>query len=356
MPPKAKQKTSQKTSAKPAKQSIPPPFSPAHASLTPLLETFDRSTVYIIHTDTQPAILKKRIFSVPVALNFTIAALLVWRAYAIIPFYYNILASLSGHANYTTIYYAEQTWPGLIWKVMQRMLTFFIDYVLIVIVAPWPYGFFLEAPGNPVRWRWTVGFRDEEVYVRQSRGWGAKDLLGEAEGSTGKAGEESPFFKTRILPAVDPQRLKEKTGYLLMDGDFDLDFYGMIAATKLLDKKDITADLLKKCVLVYVGDKEKDEGQWAVWNCGMLDVNEPNEAEARDKVIAIKEKLTEMGKESLFFRWVELIQYESNAPGGFTQERQVAAADKVKKMFEEQGVDWDKFSKEIGGLEGVPGL
>lgn len=239
---------------------------------------------------------------------------------------------------------------------MQRMLTFFIDYILIMVVAPWPYGFFLEAPGNPVLWRWTVGFRDEEVYVRQSRGWGAKDLLGEAEGSTGKAGEESPFFKTRILPAVDPQRLKEKTGYLLMDGDFDLDFYGMIAATKLLDKKDVAADLLKKCVLVYVGDKEKGEGLWAVWNCGVLDVSEPNEAEARDKVIAIKDKLTEMGKESLFFRWVELIQYESNAPGGFTQERQVAAADKVKKMFEEQGVDWDKFSAEIGGLEGVPGL
>lgn len=65
-------------------------------------------------------------------------------------------------------------------------------------------------------------------------------------------------------------------------------------------------------MLVYVGDKEKGEGQWAVWNCGMLDVNEPSEAEARDKVIAIKDKLTEMDKESLFFRWVELIQYESN--------------------------------------------
>lgn len=44
------------------------------------------------------------------------------------------------------------------------------------------------------------------------------------------------------------------------------------------------------------------------------------------------------------------------APEGFTQERQIAAAEKVKIMFQEQGVDWDKFSQEIGGLEGVPGL
>ncbi|KAF9697435.1 hypothetical protein EKO04_004926 [Ascochyta lentis] len=351
MPPKSKQKT-----LKPTIKPIPPPFSPADASLAPLLSTFNPSTVYIIHTDTHPAWFKKRIFSVPVALNVLIALILAWRAYAIVPFYFSILASLLGHSNHTTIYYAEQTWGGLVWKVVQRMVTFFIDYVLVTVIAPWPYGFFLEAPGNPVRWRWTVGFRDEEVYVRQSRGWGAKDLLGEAEGSTGKAGEESPFFKTRILPAVDKQRLKEKTGYLLMDGDFDLDFYGMIAATQLLDKKDIAADLLKKCVLVYVGDKEKGEGQWAVWNCGVLDVSEGTEAEARDKVIAIKDKLTEMDKENLFFKWVELIQYESNAPGGFTPERQVAAADKVKKMFEEQGVDWDQFSREIGGLEGVPGL
>ncbi|KAF3042354.1 hypothetical protein E8E12_004680 [Didymella heteroderae] len=351
MPPKGKQKA-----VKSATKPIPPPFSPADPSLAPLLETFDPSIVYIIHTDAHPAWFKKRIFSIPVGLNLLIVAILAWRAYVIIPFYYDILASLAGYSNHTTIYYAEQTWGGLIWKVVQRMVTFFIDYVLVMVIAPWPYGFFLEAPGNPVRWRWTVGFRDEEVYVRQSRGWGAKDLLGEAEESTGKAGEESPFFKTRILPAVDPQRLKEKTGYLLMDGDFDLDFYGMIAATQLLDRKDVAADLLKKCVLVYVGDREKSEGQWAVWNCGMLDVDEPNEAEAREKVIAIKDKLTEMGKESLFFRWVELIQYESNAPGGFTQERQVAAAEKVRKMFEEQGVDWDKFSQEIGGLEGVPGL
>lgn len=232
------------------------------------------------------------------------------------------------------------------------MVGFTVDWLLFRIVGPWPWSFFMESPGNPVSWRWTVGFRDEEVYVRVSRGWGAKDLLGAAEGSSGKAGQESPFFKTRILPGVDAKRLREKTGYMLMDGDFDLDFYGMIAATQLLDRKTISIDQLRKSVFVFVG--EENSGQWAVWDCSKLD--QGSETEARNKVIEFKDRLTAMGKENLFFKWVELIQYESNAPGGFTQERQVAAAEKAKKMFEEQGVDWEAFSKEIGGLDGMPGM
>jgi len=90
-----------------------------------------------------------------------------------------------------------------------------------------------------------------------------------------------------------------------------------------------------------------------MWDCSQLDRG--SESEARDKVILFKERLTEMGKENLFFKWVELIQYESNAPGGFTPERQVAAAEKVKKMFADQGVDFEDFSREIGGLDGMPG-
>ena len=233
------------------------------------------------------------------------------------------------------------------------MLMFMLDFLLFRFVALWPYTFFVEQPGNPVSWRWNVGFRDDEVYVRVSRSWGAKDLLGEAEGGSGRAGADSPFFKTRILPAVDKSRLREKTGYLLMDADFDLDFFGMVAATQLLDRKDITLDHLRKSVFVYVGDPETENGQWAVWEFAKLD--EGSETEARDKVIQFKERLTAMGKESLFFRWVELIQYESNAPGGFTQERQIAAAEKVKKMFEDEGVDFEVFEKEIGGMHDIAG-
>lgn len=263
--------------------------------------------------------------------------------------------SVLGNQNPTTIYYASNSWGLLIWKVIKRMTMFTVDFMLFRIVGPWPWSFFAERPGNPVAWRWSIGFRDEEVYVRESRGWKATDLLGAAEGSSGKAGGESPFFKTRILPAVDKNRLREKTGYLLMDGDWDLDFFAMVVATRLLDENTIALEHLKKSVFVFVGDTTSDEGldagRWAMWDCSKLD--EGSETEAREKVIQFKDRLTAMGKESLFFKWVELIQYESNAPGGFTKERQVAAAEKAKKMFEEQGVDWEEFSREIDGMSSM---
>lgn len=260
-----------------------------------------------------------------------------------------------GNHNETTIYWDKTPWGEMIWKVTKRMLSFMLDFLLFRIVAPWPWSFFLEMPGNPVWWRWKVGFRDEEVYIRQSRGWGSEDLLGKGEGGSGKAGEESPYWKTRILPAVDSQRLREKSGYLLMDADFDLDFYGMIAATQLLDRKIISASTLRKAVFVYVGDLTSavENGQWAIWDCSEAE-SQDSEAEARNKLLIFKDKLTAMGKESLFFKWVELIQYESNAPGGFTQEKQEETAEKTKRMFEAEGVDWEAFSTFIGGS--MPGL
>jgi hypothetical protein len=346
MPPKAKQRA-----VKAAKKALPEPFTPAPAELADLLSTFSRDTVYITHIDKHPAWFKKRVFSVPVVLNLTITLVLLWRLWYILPHYWEILLSVMGNANATTIYWNKETWGALTWKVFKRMGSFGLDFLLFRIVGPWPLSFFFEIPGNPVWWRWKIGFRDEEVYIRQSRGWGSEDLLGATEGSTGKAGAESPFFKTRILPALDADRLREKTGYLLMDGDFDLDFYGMIAATQLLDRKSISDASLRKAVFVYVGDLSSpvENGQWAIWDCAEAEA-ENSDADARDKLTQFKDKLTAMGKESLFFKWVELIQFESNAPGGFGPEKQAEAAEKTKKMFEAEGVDWEAFNTFIGGM------
>jgi hypothetical protein len=347
-----KPKAPKKVAKTPAKSRIPSPFELAPSALTPLLETFDIDTVYITHIDNHPAWFKKRIFYVPVGMNLFIGAVLLLRAYYAYPMYLSLIMSVLGHANETTIYWESTPMTQIIKTVLWRTCIFAFDFMLFRVVGPWPWSFFFETPGNPTHWRWVVGFRDVEVYVRGSRGWGASDLLGAAEGGSGKAGADSPFFKTRILPAVDMHRLREKTGYLLMDKDFDLDFYGMIAATHLLDNKDITLDHLRTSVFVWVGTEEN--GEWAVWNCGKLD--EGAETEARNKIILFKDRLTAMGKESLFFKWVELIQFESSAAEGFTYERQAAAADKAKKMFEADGVDFDKFLESIGGLDGLPGM
>ncbi|EKG20090.1 hypothetical protein MPH_02589 [Macrophomina phaseolina MS6] len=202
--------------------------------------------------------------------------------------------------------------------------------------------------GDPCAWRWRVGFREREVVVRVSRGWGAKEVLGE-EGEG--AGEDSMVFRQKVLPAIERRYVREKTGSLMVDANWDLDFEAMILAHGLLEKGEVKEERFEKSVWIYPGD----EVGWCVWEVHRLD-GEGAEAEGRQKIVAFKDRLTAMGKENLFFRWIELIQYESSQPGGFTPERQQSAVVKAKELFERQGVDFEKFVAEIGGLDGIPGL
>lgn len=117
--------------------------------------------------------------------------------------------------------------------------------------------FFLERPANPVTWRWKVRFQPQEMVVRVCRNWTAVDLM---EGT--KKGGESPFFKTRILPATDG-KFMEKTAYLMMDGSWDLDFGLMQDAHVLLKEEKLNADDLDRYVLVH-----QDRGGWLAWKFG----------------------------------------------------------------------------------------
>ncbi|KAF2144859.1 uncharacterized protein K452DRAFT_305825 [Aplosporella prunicola CBS 121167] len=327
----------------------PPPFSTAPAELAPFYEKLDPARIYITHIDRHPADFKKQIFTVPVLLNLAIAALLVWRLYTAGPMYYEMAFAAMGKKNDATVPRAERTWGQLARLTVTRGFMFLLDYVLVTIIGNWPVTFFFERPGNPCTWRWAVGFRNAEIYVRGSRGWGASDLLGEESGS-GKRGQDSPFFATRILPAVDRGLVSRKTGYLLMNADWDLDFAGMVRATQLVDAKTLPESAFEKSVWVHAGE---DTG-WCVWEIYRLD--EGAEDEGRKKIVLFKDKLTQMGKESLFFRWIELIQYESSQPGGFTPARQQDAVKKARELFEANGVDFEKFADEVGGLDGMPGL
>ncbi|EOD47476.1 uncharacterized protein LTHEOB_372 [Neofusicoccum parvum] len=325
----------------------PPPFSRA-PELEPFLSTLDRERVYITHIDTQPAEFKKRIFAVPVLLNAGIAGLLLWRAWAALPVYWDMLLAALGNQTAHSVAREAATWAQLAGIAARRAAMFLADYVLVVVVGTWPLTFFAEAPGNPCRWRWAVGFRRREIYVRESRGWGAKELLGEE--TDGSGGEESPWFKTRVLPAIDKRYVREKTGYLMQNASWDLDFDAMVRAHKAVDNGEIEEGKFEKSVWVYGGEAVG----WCVWEVHKLDHGA--EDEGRKKIVAFKDRLTAMGKESLFFRWIELIQYESSLPGGFTPERQQDAVLKAKELFEKQGVDFEQFIKDLGGFEDMPGL
>jgi hypothetical protein len=326
---------------------VPSPFQIAPSDLAPFLSCLSKSSVYITHFDHHPVSFKQRIFAIPVLLNFAILMGLIWRLYLVLPWYFSLLVTFSQGPMAI-----EQTFNKYVaLAILRRVLTFVIDYFLITIVWKWPISFFLEQPENPMSWRLKCGFKGNEVIVRVSRNWGRDDLMGGA-----KRGAESPFFKTRLLPALVSEKL-QKTGYLLMDGSWDLDFGIMVQATKLLDKATVKEEQLDRKVFAWVGDEQK--GQWTIWDeKGFAQetkehvekLEETSNTEHREKIYKIQARLQQMGKEELFYKWVELIQYESTRPGGFTQERQQEAGMKVQALFEEYGVHFEEFEKAVGGM------
>lgn len=216
------------------------------------------------------------------------------------------------------------------------------DFVLFKFVGPWPWTFFFERPANPVTWRWTLGgFKREEVVVRVSRGWGASDLM---EGV--KRGEENAFFRTRVLPAVARERVEGRTGYLLQDGSWDLEFEVMLDVHKLVEKGQMRFEEVERRVWVHM------EGVgWVVWRWdgGGEDVIEGR----RKKVVAFKEELTRMGKEGLFWRWMEIVEEERDQDGGFTADGQRRVQKRLRGEFERQGVDFEELSRRVGGVEAL---
>ncbi|KAF2418458.1 hypothetical protein EJ08DRAFT_654297, partial [Tothia fuscella] len=291
----------------------PPPFTPAPENLTPFLAALSKSSVYITHIDRTPQSLKKQVFAVPVLLNLAFLILLSWRAWVIIPHYFRMAVSTLGYQqNETTINISTLSTGQLVWTIFRRALTFGIDYFLITIIWKWPISFFFETPHNPVSWRWNIGFRNEEVIVRVSRNWDGADLV-----SGNKKGGQSPFFKTRILPALE-MGFMLKTGYVMMDGSWDLDFGMMVQGAGLIDKQTLGLDDLDRKVFVWQPVGTADEGQWLIWDekyygkekdVGPEEPEHEGTAENRQKIMQIQEKLIEMGKEALFYKWVELIQY-----------------------------------------------
>jgi hypothetical protein len=247
--------------------------------------------------------------------------------------------------------------------------------MLYNFVWPWPKHFFIGRPGNPVSWRLNVGFKDKEIIIRRSRKWDREIFGGENEAP--KLMEKmDAMMEERVMPAIDPTWLRGRTGYILMDANWDLDFKAMVDATELVRKQNAAFTDFEKAVIVWGGV----ELGWLSWDVHKLD--DGSEEESRKKLIAFKvgpnpfsstcihprhyslnwmltsckDILTKMGKESLFFRWIELIQFESTQPGGFGPEKQQQAMEKAKAMFEADGVDFDAFWAQVGGWEDLPGM
>ncbi|KAK3112831.1 hypothetical protein LTR53_010485 [Teratosphaeriaceae sp. CCFEE 6253] len=337
---KAAGKKPKQTSFQPAPSPIPTPFTKASETLEPFLAQLDPAQVYITHIDRHPPEHKKQIFLIPVLLNGAIAALLAWRVYAAIPSYWAILLTLLGYPSSATVDTANTTRSEQIWVLAKRTAMFLADFLAFRFIGVWPLTFFLEQPCNPVIWRWKLGFQADEIVVRVSRGWGATDLM---QGV--KQGEENAFFKTRILPAIEKGFMRSKTGYLMMDKSWDLDFALILDAHALLKQGSLALKDVDKLVLVHM----EGEG-WIVWQWETdYDVIE----ERRKKVVAFKDALTKAGKESLFWKWMDILESERDADGGFTAERQQRVAERVQREFEKEGMDFEELTGSVGGLDGL---
>ncbi|CAL3971603.1 hypothetical protein PZA11_004936 [Diplocarpon coronariae] len=323
----------------------PPPFRRAPARLTPFLSELAKPHVYITHVDTKPREFKRKIFLVPALMNAVIGGLIVWRIRAVGPYYLKICFSLMGRRNETTIDTAQMALRDSLLEILRRFAVFMVDLFIYVLFWPWPRAFFTgRIIGNPVAWRFAVGFRPQEIIVRRSRKW---DRL------IGNVLEQGPVQQELfdiIRRAVDPVWMAEKTGYLMLSREWDLDWKTMITATRLADTGTLSIQDFRTTILVHSEDfgwmviERADAGGSAA------------EQQGREKIVAFKDELTALGKENLFFKWIELVQYESSRPGGFTPDKQVDTIAQAREMFEAQGVDFDKFWAKIGGMEGMPGM
>ncbi|KAL5339171.1 hypothetical protein BJX70DRAFT_364583 [Aspergillus crustosus] len=333
-----------------------PPFTLAPDSLKPFTDLLSPQEVYLVHIDSSSSELKKQTFLVPAITNVLIIAVIALRVYMGRTLYPELFATVIGLTP-ISLDTSALTWAELGSLILRRALPVLFDYLLLVTFIPWPIRFYT----GPLEWRRYIGFRDHEIIVRRSQ-----PALSEALERNNWV-RENDEMRDKIVAAVTPDRL-QKTGYLLVDADWDLDYPAMIKAHSLIGSNTSSSsssstaastplplDAFRTAVLVNT-----DTDGWIIWHVDDENTDEGRtRAKQRDQILAFKEKLSEMGQEELFFRWVELIQYESTRPGGFTAKRQQSAMVQAKELFEAAGVDFTKFWQEVGGMEGfgddVPG-
>ncbi|KAJ4002609.1 hypothetical protein NW752_012428 [Fusarium irregulare] len=317
----------------------PSPFKRPPEALEPFIQSLDEKHVYVTHIDNKPAAFKRKIFLVPVGMNVVVVLLFILRMWWIAPWYWQLIMTGLGHENETTWNTADSTWAEISLEIAKRAGTMFIDFILFIFVWPWPVEFVAgQARGNPCQWRWQVGFREEEVYVRRSREWdeALTDIL--------EDDDSKKILLSYIDNATSPILQEQKTGYLLMNAYWDLDWARMVLAHRLVDKKELALEAFKGLVLVHHAGYG-----WMSYDVRVNGTS--SEDERRRQVFAFRDALIKLGKENLFYRWVEIVQYEATQPGGFGPKEQEAAAKRIRELFENENINFDDLWKEsVGSL------
>lgn len=384
--------TRRKATLKPTEKPAgpPPPFVYAPTALKPFVERLFPASVYVVHIDRTPRSAKGQMFALSLLINSSIVLLIAYRFYVGMHVYpYLVLTALGYADSPTTIDTSMLSRRQLLALIVQRAAGMMFDYLLLTVFSEWPWRFW----HGPLHWRRTLGFLPGEVVVRKSRAWsdalhhGEPGVSGSENGPETAAGSgksasgtgtnkvDNSTLRDRLRLAIAPERI-DKTGYLLIDADWDLDFSAMLCAHELVRDRVLSFDDFTTAVFVHsvegqpntssgnddgtTNGNDKDATNWLIWRVDAADDAHPASASStamstseRAKIRQFQDKLAAMGHEDLFFRWAELIQYESTRPGGFTPERQLDTMRQTRELFEERGVDFERFWEEVGGMKEV---
>lgn len=330
----------------------PSPFNYAPTSLRPFLSTLPTNHIYLVHIDKSAPNLKWRVFLVPLLMNLTIITVLCVRAYFAAPVYLDQIINIFGYNRAPSDGPPSSNLSDVFGVITERTFLLMADYALFGFVGSWPREFFFGGKNSRFvgswEWRRKLGFKDAEIIVRRGRIWDTL-LMPEKDQERTWTVEEELTIKFKIEPAMRPGYIS-KTGYLLLDKDWDLEFKGMLDAHRLVGSGDIQIDDLRRIALVYY------KKQWLVWKCEEAPDTEILDGKHDEVIRNFKDKLIGMGQEDVFYRWIEIVQYETNQPGGFSAARQEEAMRDLKRQLVARGVNYDKFWEEIGGKKGLPGL
>lgn len=359
MPPKAPKGSRQKkamfsgSKANKLQPTKPPaPFALPSASLEPFIETLDKKHIYILSLDTQTPSFKKNIFIIPIMTNTFLAIILLYRIYTVIPYYFEMASGVS-----------EWTSASLTLSIiMERFFNFAMDYFLYTVILPWPKEFLLGKKeditktrySSAVTWRIAVPFQDVEVTVRKSRSWDERVLTPDYDIVTTSDCPPREIFDEEVRQATSSEYMggamggKARTGYALMDRAWDLDWEAMTFAHELVAANQAAFSDFRLKVLVH-----SEAYGWCIWDEGQ-EGGESMEGE-REKIVRFKNVWTGMGREGMFFKWIEVVQ-ESGVVEWAEVERKQELRTRAKKMIEDEGLNFDDVLDAIGGWAAWPGL
>lgn len=339
-----------KPSTTPAKVTkFPTPWEAVSGGLEAFTSTLPSDHIYVVHVDKTPVAAKKQAFLVPIVLNTLIVLGMIARIYYAAPIYLSLIIDVFNIDTSYAIDPSIATKKDIVSTVFARTFLFASDYAIFWLIGSWPREFVAGSAINrfvgPLGWRMSVGLQKEEIIVRRGRKWDISIAQPEKDWSV----EDELTMKVKVEAAMS-RSYTSKTGLSLLDRDWDLDYKGMTDAHRFIEDGRAKIEELEDCALVSYQD------QWLFWRVHEK-VSEASGA-GDPKVQAFKQKLADHGCESVFYRYMELLQYETNQP--------VADLDEVRSRLEQElkrsmkakkpDVDFDQFLKDIGGPESIPGF